>query len=665
MPRYSIDIRKGSPLHQLLVKRLQSRVQMGLEEQETKHQKWREAEERTLAFMPESENDQLRRFRRINRGEPIYTTIQIPYSYGILMSAHTYWTSVFFARSPVHQFMGRHGEAEQQTQALEALIGYQTEVGEFLGPYYIWLYDAGKYGAGVIGEYWEQRKLHYGSLVEIQDPISGEMQVYQTTQEMVGYTGNSVFNVSIWDFIHDPRVPLKRFQDGEFCAYRCRIGWNRLVERMDAGYYVKEQVAQLRGKMPIDRTRGEVSDQLYRPQFDKQLYGYWGDAEGKHPAGFVGWEVYVTLVPSEWDLGKTTYPQKWCFTISEDYEIILGATPMGYVHCRYPFSVAEMEVEGYGLFTRGIPEIMLPIQNTVDWLINTHFYNVRASLNNQFIVDPSKLVIKDIKNSGPGFVWRLRPEAYGTDITKMFMQVPIQDITRSHLADFQTMLGIGERTLGVNDQIMGSLNTGSSRKTATEVRTTTGFGVNRQKTITEYMSATAFAPHAQRLVQNSQQFYDAQAKLRRVGNLALEAGQQFLNVSPDDIQGFFDFVPVDGTLPIDRMAQANLWKEMMGSLRMMPPQVAMQYDWVRIFAWVASLAGLKNISQFRVQMVPDQMLQQQAAQGNVVPLRPPQGGAGAAPSLAPVTPGNAASTAAGLNAMPGMGGEEPSFGPAY
>jgi hypothetical protein len=658
MPRYTINIRKDSEQHAKLKKMIESRIRLGLDEQETQHQKWREAEERTLAYLPEQSMDTRRRHRRVEKGETSYTTIQIPYSYGILMSAHTYWTSVFFARSPIHQFMGRHGEAEQQTQALEALIGYQVEVGEFLGPYYIWLYDAGKYGCGVIGEYWDRKKLHYGSLVEVTDPLTGEMSIYQTTQELEGYVGNCVFNVSPWDFVPDPRMAVKNFQKGEFCAYRVRMPWNRVVERVEAGYYVKEQVEYLKNRQPVDISRGQMSDILYRPQFDKSLYGYWGDNEGKHPAGFVGFEFYVELIPSEWGVGKTTYPQKWCFTISDDYNVILGATPMGYVHCKFPFSVAEMEVEGYGLYARGVPEIMLPIQNTVDWLINSHFYNVRSSLNNQFIVDPSKLVVKDVQNSGPGFVWRLRPEAYGTDIKNMFMQVPIQDITRSHMSDFQAMLGIGERTLGVNDQIMGSLNTGSARKTATEVRTTTGFGVNRQKTITEYVSATGMASHAQRLVQNSQQFYDATAKLKRVGNLALEAGERFLNVAPEDIQGFFDFVPVDGTMPVDRMAQANLWKELMGSLRMMPPQVAMSYDWGRIFAWVATLAGLKNISQFKIQMLPDQVLQSQAAAGNVIPLPTRAGG----PSLSPVTPGNAASTQAGLNALP-PGGEN--AGPAY
>jgi len=659
MPRYSIDIRKGTPLHDTLKRRIESRIKLGLDEQATKHDKWRAAEERTLAYIRESDADAARRNRRVNAGRPAYTTIQIPYTFGVLLSAHTYWTSVFFARNPVHQFMGRHGEGEQQTQALEALVGYQVEVGEMLGPYYVWLYDVGKYGLGIVGEYWDRKKLHYGSLVEVPDPISGEIGIWQVTEEMEGYVGNCLFNVSPWDFVSDPRVPVKRFQDGEFCAYRFRMGWNRVVERMDAGYYVKDQVAKLKNRQPVDRSASLPSDQLHMPQFEKQLFGDSKDANAKHPSGLVGYEFYATIIPKEWGVGDTTYPQKWCFTITEDFDLILGATPMSYRHCKYPFAVGESEVEGYGLYARGIPEIMEPIQNTMDWLLNTHFYNVRASLNNQFIVDPSKLVVKDVQNSGPGFVWRLRPEAYGTDIKNCFMQVPIQDITRSHMADFQAMLGIGERTLGINDQIMGTLNTGSARKTATEVRTTTGFGVNRQKTITEYISATAFAPHAQRLVQNSQQFYDAAAKMRRVGNLALEAGEAFINVSPDDIVGFYDYVPVDGTMPVDRMAQANLWKELMGSLRMMPPQVAMSYDWARIFAWVAQLSGLKNINQFRVEVVPDQQLQLAAQAGNVVPLRGP-GAAGAGPSLAPVTPGNAASTAAGLNALGGEGG-----GPAY
>lgn len=646
---------KNSSIHKNLQKRLSSRIQMAKRGHQKQYEIWRKAEETTLAYVQETDVDLARKTRR-GMGIPSYTTIQIPYSYALLMSAHTYWTSVFFARSPIHQFSGRHGEGEMQVQALEALIGYQIEVGGATGPYYIWLYDAGKYGCGIVGHYWDRVTLNYGQLVEMTDPMTGQTGLYQTTQELEGYQGNRIYNLSPWDFMHDPRVSLKNFQKGEFCCARVRVGWNDILRRKRQGWY-NQCTDDLKGHL-TDKGRAEGSSQLVRPQFDMTIQDGTEDKDN-HPSGATFWEVYVDLVPSEWGLGSgLDYPQKWCFTITEDEDLIIGASPLGYMHCQYPFDVLESEVEGYGLYSRGMLEIMDGVQNTIDWLLNTHFYNVRQTLNNQFIVDPSKIVIKDVQNSGPGFIWRLRPEAYGTDITKMFMQVPVTDVTRSHIQDFQTMLSIGEKTLGVNDQIMGALS-GSNRKTATEVRTSTGFGVNRLKTTTEYMSATGFSPHAQKLVQSSQQFYSAEQKLRRVGSFAQDAGQAFLDVKPEDIAGFFDFVPVDGVLPIDRMAQANLWKELMAGLRMMPPQVSAGYDWTRIFSWVAQLGGLKNINQFKIQVVPDQMLGQQAQAGNVIPmpprqLPPPGGGSGA-------TPGGASSTATGLNAMmphegPGYGG---------
>lgn len=653
MPTLKFDTK--SPFHAFLKSRLENRWNLARKGQQKYHDRWIKAENTTLAYLPETEQDVFRRNER-GKGHPKYTTIMIPYSYGMLMSAHTYWTSVFFARNPIHQFQGRHGEAEMQVMALEALVAYQVEVGNMTQPYYIWLYDSGKYGHGVLCNYWCKETLQYGQLVEMPDPVSGEVKTYQATSEVPGYQGTRVFNVSPWDFFPDPRVSLKQFQRGEFCIRRFELGWNEIIRRVKEGYY-NENVKELKGHVNSRRWR-EAQSQLEWPEFNlTSVQGL--ENESKHASGASLLEFYVDLIPSEWRLGDgLNFPQKWCFTCTEDMTIIIGATPLGYAHCQFPFDILECEVEGYGMYTRGVPEIMTGMQDTIDWLINTHFFNVRAALNNQFIVDPSKLVIKDVQNSGPGFLWRLRPEAYGTDISKMFTQVPVQDVTRSNISDFQTMLGIGERTLGVNDQIMGALSTGSGRKTATEVRTTTSFGINRMKTICEYMSAAGFSPHAQKLVQNSQQFYDASQKLRRVGSLAMDAGEAFLDVSPEDVAGAFDFVPVDGTLPIDRMAQANLWKELMAGAQRMPPQVLMQYDWGRIFAWVAVIAGLKNINQFRVQMQPDQMLQQQAAAGNVIPMQPPAGRGRGNPAVG--RPDSA--TQAGINALSGPGAMGPPLG---
>jgi hypothetical protein len=633
MPLRTLKIEHDSPQHRRLLAKVSSRVNLAQKNQSSRHERWRRAEELVLAYIPESEADATRRHDRDARGTPRYTTIMLPYTYALLMSAHTYWTSVFFARTPVHQFAGRHGETEQQILALEALISYQVDVGEFLAPYYIWLYDTGKYGMGVLGHYWCSETISYGELVEMPNETTGALELYQTTREIAGYQGNKVYNVSPYDFWHDPRVPVTRFQDGEFALLRKRMGWNSILKRAQDGYFIN--VDKMKEHVSQDKSKSDGSSALERPDFSQHNFEEWDEKTSKksksHPAGMSFLELYIELVPSEWELGPSNRPQKWCITVTEDLGLIVGASPLSYWHGKFPIDILEMEVEGYGLYNRGIPDIMEPVQNTMDWLINTHFFNVRAAMNNQFIIDPSKLVIKDALKSGtPGFIWRLRPEAYGTDIRTMFHQVPVHDVTQGHVQDLQNMIGVGERTLGINDQIMGVLNTGG-RKTATEVRTSTGFGVNRQKTITEYMSAHGFASHAMKLVQTSQQMYDARTKLRIVGDQAQAAGLGFMEVTPEDIAGFYSFVPVDGTLPVDRQAQANLWKEILMGITRMPPQIMAQFDMGKIFAWTAQLGGIKNINQMKVQVMPNEQLAQQAQAGNVVPLRPP--GAGGTPGI--------------------------------
>jgi hypothetical protein len=275
--------------------------------------------------------------------------------------------------------------------------------------------------------------------------------------------------------------------------------------------------------------------------------------------------------------------------------------------------------------------VLEPVQQTLDWLINSHFYNVRATLNNNFVVDPSKVVMKDVLSPAPGKIFRLKPSAYGSDPRMAVHQLVTQDVTQNNLRDLQVMMGFGERALGVNDQLMGMLNSGG-RKTATEIRTSTSFGVNRLKTIAEWFSAVGFDPLSQMMVKNSQQYYTGEMKFRIAGSLVQSAGQDFMNVTPDVIAGSYTYVPVDGTLPVDRYAQANLWRELMAQMRNFP-QIMMQYDVGRIFEWVAQISGLKNINQFKIEIGSPEQLMAAAAAGNVVPLG--GGGAAAGPSGTP------------------------------
>ena len=585
-----------------------------------RHDKWIKDEEAALAYLPEKDIDAARRLKREVKGEPQYTTIQIPYSYAVLMSMHTYWTTVFMGRDPVFQFSGRHGESQQQVQAMEALIAYQLQVGKMLVPLYLWLMDAGKYGIGILGTYWENETATIAAIEEREEIYlgiipTGKMKKVKTSRQVKGYEGNKLYNVRPFDFFPDPRLPLYRFQEGEFCAVRVELGWNTLLKRSEQGYYVNTDRVMTPGG-DLENTAGRIdgSSQLKLPS--PSNYFFDGDKNtGKKKAEIVpAYECAIDLVPDRWGLGTGKMPEKWVFTVTEDYQTVLGAQPLGANHNRFPWDVLELEPEGYSLAKRGVPEILLPVQNTVDWLLNSHFYNVRKTLNNQFVTDPSRVVMRDFIDSAAGGVIRLKPSAYGTDTRTVVSQLPVVDVTTGHLRDLDVMLGFGQRTLGVSDQVMGMINQ-QGRRTAQEVRTSSTFGINRLKTNAEYFSAMGWSTLAQMLVQNSQQYYDTELKLKIVGDLAIGAGQQFIDVNPDMITGFYDFVPVDGTLPIDRFAQANMWRELFAQISKIP-EIMAQYNIGRIFEWVAQLAGLKNITQFKLQVLPPGI----APPPNVVPI---------------------------------------------
>ncbi len=606
----NFELKYNTKRHNDLRQALRERVEHADHAVSKKKTDYAENEESFLAYMKESSADDLRRSKK-KAGEPQYVNLEIPYSYAVLMSWHTYVSSVFLSRSPVLQYQGRHGESAHQVQAVEAIMEYQTTVGAHMVPYYIWLLDAGKYGVGIIGNYWEEEVIQVSSIEEEQVtylgiPLLGKTRKVKKTKRVKGYEGNKLFNVRPQDFIFDSRVSLANFQQGEWCGRYADLGWLEIVKREDSGqYYNVEALKAQKRKRNKRGTTGHASRDLGSSQvtlpdaITQDNYELPDTIRNPDFAELI--EMNVKLIPADWGLGKSKYPELWVFTLADD-EVIIESQPMDTLHGKFPYGILEYEMEGYSLQKRSMLEMLDPLQDTMTWLINTHFYNVRSVLNGQFIIDPSKLTVKDFKSDGGGRMVRMKPQAYGQDINTMFKQISVTDVTQNHLRDANIVGDLIQRVSGVTDNIMGMVNAGG-RKTATEVRSSNTFGANRLKTQAEYFSAMGFTPHASMLLQNTQQKYDAEKMFKLAGDM-MEEGGGFANVTPDLIAGNFDFIPVDGAMPVDRFAQVTMWTQLLQQMRGMP-EISQGYDMAGIFAWIAQLGGLKNIKQFRVKVVPD------------------------------------------------------------
>lgn len=646
----NIELPYDTRKHRDLKDAVWARYKMSQDRMSTFHTQWKESEELMQSYIPETENDAIRRGLR-ESGKPQYTTLVVPQTYAMVMTAHTYLVNVFLSRDPVFQFAARHGEPQMQVMAMEALISYQVLVGRLLAPLFIWLLDPLKYGFGAMGMYWDEEMVQSSQIIEVPKmylgmPIPGTKQKKRVVRTIPSYQGNKLYNIRPYDFYPDPRVPLCRLQEGEFCAVTQEVAWTQILRGEAKGKYINIKAL----KTLAARTADKESN--YEGSSQNEMPGENTDILAPIDLKDVGYvtliHMYIDLVPSDWGLGVKKTPEKWIFTLA-NREVLIEAKPAGELHGRFPFFVEEYEVNGYELASRGMTTIGKPLNDVLTWLINTHFHSVRKTLNDQLVYDPSRIVTKDLTDPNPGRLIRLRPGAYGTNPADAIVQLQTADVTQGHLRDAQLVMEMMQRMLGVNDSLMGA-QTGSSRKTATEIRTSSSFSINRLKTTAEYQSASAWEMLSQTMVQNTQQFY-SNDQIYKVAGDAL-SGVKTMQVTPDMITGFYDFVPVDGTMPVDKFALANLWKEIMAGVAKIPG-LMQQYDIGKIFSYTAKLSGARNIDQFKIQVMPDQAVMDQANAGNVVPL-----GGGSEPrgsAREPASQEIAASRPPNVGQIPGLG----------
>jgi hypothetical protein len=633
----SLQVPVSSELHTRLKMAVLKRYQYSKRKMKDYHQQWEDADDSMKAYIPEREVDYKKRQKKKYSGEVDYVTLEVPYTYAQVMTAHTYWSSVFLSRSPVWQFTGRHGESQDSVQAVEAVMDYQTKVGQHLPWLYNWLYDLARYSLGIIGAYWEEEEISV-SKIEMVKPsllgveLPGKAKPVRKTEIVKGYVGNRLYCVSPYDFYPDPRVPICNFQAGEYCLRETSEGLSSLMSASAAypGLYVNLQEAMKIKGGAWDREQGSARTEL--PERD--------EADSAPGVGYLNLlECYIKLVPSAWGLGASNRVELWQITLAQR-EIVIACKPLGLYHNKFPFAVMEGNFGADSFVKLGTVEVIRPLTDVMTWLFNSHFYNVRKALNDTRVVDPSRIVMKDLLKPTPGGIVRLKPEAYGTDPRQAIHQLQQVDVTRSHINDTIFVEQMLQRVSGIVDNLMGS-QSNSGRKTATEVRTSSGWSSNRLKVPAEYNSSLGWDPLAQMMLSNTQQFMDLERKYQIAGN-SLDQAAKFVQVTPEQIAGFFDFVPVDGTLPIDRLAQANFWKELLMQMARVP-ELAMQWDLGAMLAHTMKLQGERNVDRFRIQLSPMDVLARQAAAGNVIPLGG-KGGSGSGNGAGKGAPGSSGRT---------------------
>ena len=604
----------GSERHTSLLEDLLYRIDMSEKDLGDARARWRMCDKLYNGYISanlQKSIDQMKEVAHDNdpkTGHSIVDTLSIPFtkSYVDMVSAHLH--SVFLRRKPIIQLIPRRGEGEANLIANESLIEYQINVGKAKAPIALWLKHAVKYGFGVLHYHWVRDQ---------------------------NYTGTRLVNVLPFHFLADPSRSVSELQDWEFAGRVIRITWNDILlksQRTDKLFNLKK------AEHLIKDSRGP--DTGYQTMQDIQAHTSATNAQHKRFTNIEIVEIYVRLIPSQWGLedmldGNENPDDQSIFLFRiANREAIITATKVYTPNLSFPFIPVELDPSQEQTFQDGVPLQIASITEAKNWLVNSRMHSIRSTTNPTMAFDSDRVQAEDLQNmSSQRFIPVRVGTVGGQGVSGAISPIAHVDYTSGNFSDISNLDAQTNRVLGTLPAMSGQPST--NRKTAQEVMSNTSQGTARLGAVVDHISNTAMESLGRVLLTNAQAKMTEPMKVRVAGVSSLGDPMRFVDITPQDIQGQFDFIPVDGGDPTDRNSMLQQKIELLQYAANIP-QFVSQYDIARIVGEIFRETGtIRNLDRFRLNP-QEQAAQQQMMQGQEG--EPPGAVGGGAPPSPPPMP---------------------------
>ena len=588
-----LNLRPGSELHERIKSEVLTRAQESAAVMSSRFSSWNDIDKSLTCYIPTDEAENKVKSEDVRK--PV--SIVFPYTYAIAETLISYLVSAFL-QDPIFRYEGMGPDDVIGAILLEKVVEQhciKNKVGLGL---HTMLYDSVKYGLGIVGPSWKSSRM---------------------------FSGNSLENIDPYLSLPDINVAVHEVQKGEYYGWINKTNYYDLLtaESNDPDMFNVRYLKALRGPRtsiyPSDNSMRNLKSGLTASEDNGTTF----------PVDRIF--KYIKLIPKEWKLGTSEYPELWLFCLASD-EIVIKARPAEFDHGMIPITTCAPDFDGYSAVPLSRLEILQGLQTTLDWLFNSHIANVRKAINDMIIVDPFLVNIKDLESPEPGKIIRTRRPAWGRGVKDAVQQLAISDITRGNIADSGWIVQWMQKISGADDSMMGSLRQGGpERLTGAEFKGTRTGAVSRLERVARVIGMQAmqdigyfFASHCQQLMQDEVYVKvtgDWQDVLIKEYGIP-ERGR--IAVAPRDIDINYDIIVRDGSVPGGNFSEA--WIQLFGILGQ-NPELAQKFDIVRIFTHIARNLGAKNVNDFVRRggninpiIQPDQQVAAQVQAGNLLPL---------------------------------------------
>jgi hypothetical protein len=562
----------------------------------------------------------------------------VPLTYAQVQTFAAFCFLLFTQNPTFFEINGSGIEDWKASKIAEAVLQRDLLYNNYYSKLYQWLLDIGRFGIGIFKHYWVRETQRSTSMTQPEQQAAVDMvsqgsvastfagapmpeaaptgQVNSTTTTKTKYLGNRIVNISPYRWFPDPRVPISRFQEGEFCCSEEDVSriWLKQME-VDGMFYGTEFIP----RMPTEEwQRRKETTRTNLIALDATGAGQVGESPKD---GVVMSEIQINVVPKEWKIdnepiGPEDYPVKYVVVIGNDSRII-KCEPLGYEHNEFTYSATEMSPDQHQFLNAGFAETIDQLQDTVTWLINAKITSTRKTIQNFLVVDPEGVEMKDLADRNP--VIRLKKGMARSGVDRWIKQLTITDVTQNHLKEADILQGLIELVTGINENALGQYSSG--RRSATQTQAVNQGGSSRLRMIAHVIYSSCLDPMARNLLSNLRDGLDEPQLVRVMGlqtiqpvsPYAVNSGNfaQFLTVDKSDLIGNYDFDLMDATLPSDKQRLAGIYQEILQECIQNPQGMALfGIDPRALFQEILELNGVKNPERFLLQAQQQQALLQ-------------------------------------------------------
>ena len=622
-----VNLRPDSKLHEKIITRVMNRARASKDAMSSRHATWNKIDEMLTAYIPTSDAEKA--VKQKDSTKPI--SIIVPYSYANLETILAYQTKAFLG-SPIYQYEGVGPEDIIGAKLLEIVVNQQARRYKHMLALHTGFRDGLAYGLHASYVPWDTKrgKKVVRSETPIYDSTGAQVNTKKDKQNIdaILFEGNKIKNIDPYKYLPDVDVSAERVQDGEYVGWFEDDNINKLISEENQGgifnvKYLKDRLGNTASQsiFSVDNSKRDKfsirsSDGLTKEKKNKVILVH----------------MYIDIVPREWGLpgsesnkgGKN--PEKYFFLIGND-SIVLDARPLGLNHNMFPVAINAPDYDGYSVSPISRLEMSYGLQEVLNWVFNSHIANVRKSINDMFLVDPSLINMEDMANPEAGKLIRLRRAAWGRGVAGAVQQFPVSDVTRNNIAtDAPFIMDLMQKVNAASDASMGVMM-GGERRSAAEFNGTMGSLISRLEHISSITSAQYLQDIGYLCASHTQQLMQEDVYVRAVGTwpevLTNEYGDAGgVKIDPFEIIADYDVIFKDGSHGDADTDTLNFWSNMFGYVS---KDESGRFDITKIFQHIARLSGAKDVASFINQpaptagLVPDEKVRQEVQAGNLVP----------------------------------------------